>query len=150
MSKKQYSRSEDYRRKFFQKNRGIFRGGNYHCSYCGKILRPNKMQVDHLIPVYRVKRFGFGRLMMHISGIEDINDVKNLIPSCERCNAAKGSKMGLWLVRGAIGRHFWVWLFWWSFLLAAVVLVAVYHWSDILSFYKSAVQYLESIRESLR
>ena len=43
----------------------------------------------------------------HLSGI---NDPKNLVPACRRCNQEKGKKMDGWIRKGRIGRHQWVWL----------------------------------------
>ena len=68
---------------------------------------------------------------MFFDGISDINDVKNLVPSCEKCNSKKGSKMGLWLIRGDIGKHFGIWLFWWSLLLAVTGIVIYENWHYI-------------------
>ena len=43
----------------------------------------------------------------HLSGI---NDPKNLVPACRRCNQEKGQKMDGWIRKGRIGRHQWIWL----------------------------------------
>lgn len=48
---------------------------------------------------------------MKIKGIHNINDVKNLISSCSKCNSRKSDKMGLWIIKGEIGRHFGYWIF---------------------------------------
>ena len=129
--RKVFERSDDYRKNFLRYNQGIFRSGNYHCSYCGKILTRKKLRVDHLIPIHKVKKFGVGRIFMFFDGISDINDVKNLVPSCERCNSKKGAKMGFWLIRGNIGKHFGIWLFWWSLLLAVTGIIIYENWHHI-------------------
>lgn len=109
MKKHIYERSTNYRRNFFNRYHGILGTGIYHCSYCGKLLTKKRLRVDHLIPIYRVKEAGIGRVIMSLHGIRDINDTRNLVPSCESCNSRKGSKMGLWIVRGAVGRHYIFW-----------------------------------------
>lgn len=46
------------------------------CGYCGN--KPDKLQVDHVHPVCRDYRF-----------VGDVNDIKNLMPSCGLCNNYK-------------------------------------------------------------
>jgi 5-methylcytosine-specific restriction endonuclease McrA len=46
-----------------------------HCSYCGKIIKFDEMQVDHLKP----------RRLNQIN----LNTFDNLMPSCRRCNHYK-------------------------------------------------------------
>lgn len=122
-----YQRSTDYRRQFLKYNNGIFGGGNFFCSYCGRILTPQKMTVDHLIPVNKVKKRGIARIIMKIRGISNINDIDNLIPSCSNCNSRKRDKMGIWIIRGDIGKHTWFWIFKRSLVLAvAVILIYTY------------------------
>jgi len=45
-----------------------------HCAYCGKIIKYNEMQVDHIKP-------------QHLGGLDKI---ENLNPSCRMCNHYKG------------------------------------------------------------
>lgn len=127
-----YQRSTDYRRQFLRHNKGIFGGGNFFCSYCGKILTPQKMTVDHLIPINKVKKIGIARLIMKIRGIHNINDVNNLIPSCNRCNSRKSDKMGFWIIRGDVGKHYWYWILKRSLILA-VAIVLIYTYRDNIS-----------------
>lgn len=42
--------------------------------------------------------------------IENINDQKNLVASCQLCNSRKGSKAGLWIIRGLLGRYYLSWI----------------------------------------
>ena len=122
-----YERSTDYRRQFLKHNKGIFGGGNFFCSYCGRLLTPKRMTVDHLIPINKVKRRGLARFFMKIRGIKNINDVNNLIPSCSHCNSRKSDKIGLWIIKGDIGKHNWYWIVKRSVVLAiAVILIYTY------------------------
>ena len=133
-----YQRSTDYRRQFLRHNKGIFGGGNFFCSYCGKLLTPQKMTVDHLIPVNKVKKIGIARLIMKVRGIRNINDINNLIPSCYRCNSRKSDKMGFWILKGDIGKHPWYWIFKRSLILAIIV-VLIYTYKDNISVWLNTI-----------
>lgn len=122
MVNKKYERSTDYRKNFFKNNSGLFGSDKYQCVYCGKIRDKKKIQVDHHIPVHKVKKFGLGRILMKIKNINNINSTKNLVPACQKCNQRKGSKMGLWLIKGIVGKHFSWWIFVW--LLRLLLLLA--------------------------
>lgn len=106
-------RSANYRCNFFKANKGL-RGHrkHYHCSYCGRIKKKDDITVDHLIPVNKVlkgchKRFW--KMVLRLNGINDINDTRNLVPACRKCNSRKGANTGIWIIRGLIGRHFGFW-----------------------------------------
>ena len=55
----------------------VYQKYNGHCAYCGKEIEYKNMQVDHIVP----KR-------LH-SNYHDIDNIKNLNPSCRRCNHYK-------------------------------------------------------------
>lgn len=101
---KRYERGSTYRKDFFENNRGP-----YHCAYCGRRLKSDNLEVDHLIPVSKAKTSVGVRTWLHLCGIKNVNDVRNLVSSCPRCNRKKSDKIGLWAIRGAIGRHKIVW-----------------------------------------
>ena len=61
----------------------VYNKFNGHCAYCGKKLEYKDMQVDHFIPQRRAKR---GRNKL---SVEEIEDPRNLYPSCRRCNLHK-------------------------------------------------------------
>ena len=44
------------------------------CSYCGKILPPEKLTIDHIVPQTR----------------GGVTTFENLVPACEHCNGEKG------------------------------------------------------------
>ena len=102
-------RSSNYRNTFFRTYKPILKRF-YFCSYCGVLLTPRKVSVDHLYPI------GSARCSIELQkkllkkGIKNINDAKNLVPACERCNKQKGKKMGDWIRKGEIGRHQKLWL----------------------------------------
>ena len=67
-----------------------------HCAYCGKTLKYEDMQIDHLIPVYK--------------GGKDTFD--NYMPVCRACNYYKSTftledfREQLGLIRGRLKREF--------------------------------------------
>ena len=74
------SRSGNYRQQFFTKVRP-FVGDYYFCVYCGRLLHRKDVTVDHLYPVGKVRK----------------------LPRLQR-------KMGLWIIRGKLGRHPYLWV----------------------------------------
>lgn len=101
---KRYGRDSYYRQRYFKNNKGP-----YHCAYCGRKLKPNQIEVDHLVPVAKAKSKIEVRTLLHIFGITNVNDVRNLVSACHKCNMKKLDKMGFWVIRGAFGRYkaFW-------------------------------------------
>lgn len=92
-----YERDNSYRERFIEAHPP--HNGKYRCVYCGRKINKDDMQVDHVIAVGRVKRNWLYRLCLP----DGVNDLSNLVPSCRKCNHRKGSKGGLWAIRG----HFW-------------------------------------------
>jgi hypothetical protein len=118
-------RSSDYRATFF-KNNPPFISDKYFCTYCGRLIRKDKVTVDHLYPVGAAKRSVSLQRKLKRRGINNINDVKNLVPACKRCNSNKGKKMGVWIIRGRLGRHPWLWVI--RHILRAVIIATVMYW----------------------
>jgi 5-methylcytosine-specific restriction endonuclease McrA len=58
----------------------VYNKHNGRCAYCGKTIKLKDMQVDHIVPV---------RAHPYYKQAVDINDIKNLNPSCRRCNHYK-------------------------------------------------------------
>jgi hypothetical protein len=112
---KRYERSGSYRKTFFENNKGP-----YHCAYCGRRLKADDLEVDHLIPVAKAKSNVWVRTWLHICGITNVNDARNLVAACERCNRKKSDRIGGWVLRGALGRHriFWT--------IRNIVLIAIF------------------------
>ena len=59
----------------------VFRKYGGHCAYCGKKLATKDFQVDHLVPVQREK---WGKATE-----QEVENFKNFMPSCRRCNHYK-------------------------------------------------------------
>ena len=116
---KRYSRSTSYRKTFFANNKGPYR-----CVYCGKRITAETLEVDHLLPVAQAKDNLWVRTLLHLSGAKNVNDSKNLVQSCTKCNRKKSDKMGLWVIRGIIGRFDCVWVIR-DIVVAILVIVAI-------------------------
>jgi len=102
--------SNDYRRQYFEKNRG-FMGMLYLCSQC---MRPmfrtsRRLQVDHIIAPSRFsnkKKVG-GKFFGKQQGVKDtsigarfLNNSFNCVAICDTCNRHKSNKLGFYVVRG--------------------------------------------------
>ena len=103
------TRSFDYRKRFFDANPPVIRN-MYFCAYCGRLRRKRDITIDHLYPVGCAKKSIKLQKKLSNMGIENINDIKNLVPACERCNKSKSNRMGAWIVKGKIGRHPMIWV----------------------------------------
>ena len=104
MYKQNYARSSDYRKVFLQNTTPPYR-----CRYCNRKLKTEYLEVDHLIPVGKVKSNPTARRRLRRLGADNVNDIKNLVPSCHRCNKRKGSDMGIWYIKGLLGKYEWYW-----------------------------------------
>lgn len=100
-------RSTNYRNNFFKSRKGIFGSGIYVCAYCGRFLTKKRVCVDHIIPVYRAKNDDFYRKLLSFRHIKNVNDIRNLAPSCNKCNSKKSANGGFWIIRGWFGRSSW-------------------------------------------
>lgn len=99
----QHGRNRNYRMNFFEKNAPMF--GNYYiCAYCFKPIRHKDVTVDHIIPVKKAKANRIANRLMERLDIRDVNEEKNLCACCHECNSRKGSKGGLWIIRGFLGK----------------------------------------------
>lgn len=102
-------RRPDYRSTFFKNNKPAF-GDKYICAYCGRLLKREKVTVDHLYPVGKVNESMRLQKKLQRKNILNVNDRQNLVSSCEDCNKKKGKKLGGWIIRGKIGRYKWLWV----------------------------------------
>ena len=96
----EWVRSGNYRKDFFAANKGPYR-----CRYCNRLLKKDYMEIDHLIPIDKAKVKGHYRRVLEKKGIRNVNDIRNLVPACQRCNRLKGSKTGIWYIKGILGQY---------------------------------------------
>lgn len=101
----EYERAGNYRQVFFERTKGPYR-----CRYCHRRLKKTYMQIDHIVPVAAVQRSAYARFLLHLEGAENVNSIRNLAPACKKCNKKKLDKMGLWVLRGWLGKYeaYWV------------------------------------------
>ena len=97
-------RDTNYRREFFKTYKPHI-AGRYYCAYCGRLLRRDKLTVDHIYPVWQVKHSLRLQKRLKRRGIPNVNSAKNLVAACAPCNSKKGKSMGTWIIRGKLGRH---------------------------------------------
>ncbi|SDW82952.1 HNH endonuclease [Lachnospiraceae bacterium KHCPX20] len=100
----EWTRSADYRKKQFNKVKPATKA-KYRCAYCGKKLPYEKIQVDHIFPVWGTMYIYRIRERAKKRGITNVNDPKNLCFACKRCNQKKGTDTGLWIKMAYIGQH---------------------------------------------
>ena len=79
-------------------------GKYYVCAYCFKLLKKNDVTVDHIISVNKSQKNRMANWLMNRMEISNVNDERNLCCACKECNSRKGSKAGLWLLRGFLGK----------------------------------------------
>ncbi len=106
-------RSTDYRKQFFLTHEPNF-GKYYLCADRGRPLNCTNIEVDHCIPIDKVQKKRFYVWLIKKLGFNSINDPRNLVASCHRCNRAKGNKSGLWTIRGLLGKYRAFWFILWS------------------------------------
>lgn len=106
---KRFGRSENYRAHFMRIYPPI--RGRYRCVYCGKRVKPEKMMVDHVIPVDAAKSSKRARhFLKHLE--EGVNDPENLAPSCRKCNLKKSNQFSKrWIRKAKRGRRKLYWPF---------------------------------------
>jgi hypothetical protein len=92
------------------------------------------MVIDHLIPVAKAKVSSYARFCLKLHGITNVNDVRNLVPSCDRCNRKKGAKMGLWVVRGRLGKYKLYWIIRRILIIALIVFAVIGAWNLFMEF----------------
>lgn len=122
-------RSNNYRIDFFNHSKPIL-GDKYFCSYCGKILSHKTLVVDHLYPIDKVNQSVYLQKKLKSMGANSVNHYKNLVPACNVCNAKKSAKMGLWIIRGKIGKYPIVWKLIWGIRILLLTIIGLYIYSN--------------------
>lgn len=99
-------RSHAYRDAFFESTEPMFLN-RYVCAYCFVPIRKDDTTVDHIISIRKGKANRAADLLLRRLEIDDINDPRNLCACCRSCNSRKGSKAGVWVIRGFLGKRRW-------------------------------------------
>ncbi len=126
--RKEWTRSANYRELFFRHN-----APPYRCRYCHRRLKARKVEVDHLVPVAKARSSRLVQIGLRLQGIRNVNDVRNLVPSCHRCNSRKRDQTGIWYLRGVLGsfRIYWVIRGMIRLALAACLLFLAWHYRTV-------------------
>ena len=103
----QYTRSNSYRSQFFACHPSAT--GKYRCAYCGKKKPKDKITIDHIFPVHCMEKYPAVRRRAALFGIHGSNDMKNLCTAGMRFNQKKEAKMGIWILKGFLGKQPWYW-----------------------------------------
>jgi hypothetical protein len=133
---KEYIRSDDYRAQFFRNATPAVRE-KYRCAYCGRKLVYQDTTVDHIFPINKLCYSEKVRERAKKFGIYEANDPRNLCAACRHCNAKKGTRMGLWIWRGLLGRSEGLWRFRKAVRVAVIVgacALAVYRVYSVIAF----------------
>lgn len=99
-----HNRAANYRDIFFAANKPMI-GNKYICAYCLKPIGKEDTTVDHIISIKKAKANKLANKLMKILHIDNVNDEINLCACCQTCNSKKGSKAGLWIIRGFLGKQ---------------------------------------------
>lgn len=99
-----FTASSNYREEFFKHHAPVLKK-YYFCIYCGRLLTRRTLQVDHIVPIHKAKTNKWVRRYLSRKKFQKgVNDYHNLGASCRKCNLSKSDKMGLWTIRGKIGK----------------------------------------------
>lgn len=107
---KEYMRSTDYRDTYFKNNRPVVEA-KYRCAYCGKKIPFRETTIDHIFPINKLCYDPSVRKRAARWGINGANEEKNLVTACKSCNSKKGTKMGIWIYKGFLGKSESFWIF---------------------------------------
>ena len=133
LKKKDVVRSDTYRRNFIREHPGFCFAGKhwYMCTYCGRIITQEKMQVDHVLAIDLARRNRIYRMLAPSLEEGGINGMKNLRASCPRCNSQKSNNGGWWLIKGHIGNTVYtiVWIITIAIVCCVLILVLFGIWT---------------------
>lgn len=137
-------RSTTYRKEYFEKHKPEKRN-KYRCAYCGYLYPKSQITIDHIRSVHSAKKSFFLRMYLKMRGYKSINDLRNLVPACEKCNKKKGAKGGFWICKGILGRHKSYWiirrLLFICIIIATIYLICKTHiYTNIYEFVKGGVK----------
>ena len=136
-------RSSNYRKKFFDSHPPDFMGRWYFCVYCGRLVKKEKVTVDHLYPLNQASKDLTLQKRMRKEGIPSVNSIENLVCSCSRCNRRKSDMItSKWLRKAKRGQHVWIWkarLLLRLVIVLGIAMAVIYFWPSILTFVKKII-----------
>ena len=104
----QFTRGTDYRKTFFSSAEPAIKA-KYRCAYCGHKLIYKDVTVDHIFPINKLSYSEKTRKQAALFGITDANEERNLCAACRPCNSRKGTKTGIWVIKGFLGKSNTLW-----------------------------------------
>ena len=139
-------RDSDYRRRYFKMNKPVI-GNRYICVYCGKLLKKDDVTIDHLYPIGKATKSLKYQKKLARKGLKNINDGKNLVSACYKCNALKAADTGIWIIKGRIGLIYPLWILRYIFRLVIIIAACVTLWwlwqyYDLASVFKNISRFL--------
>ncbi|MBR3251701.1 MAG: HNH endonuclease [Solobacterium sp.] len=114
-----WAKGDNYRRIFLESQ-----GETCRCVYCGKFFPKKSITVDHVIPADLAKRSPYIRWKLERKGYKSIDDPRNLVAACYRCNNRK-KNLNLFRYRflAKYGRYDWFWRLRTMLIILAVIIV---------------------------
>jgi len=102
--RKHWRDSTDYRREYFQKNKGLC--GLYFCSQCMRAMFRNdpRLEVDHIYPPSRMSKRNRRGTKNTSFLARGLNSTWNCVPICSDCNREKSDKIGLVTAKGIVAK----------------------------------------------
>lgn len=119
----EYKRNSKYRNNYMETHMD----DKVHiCAYCGWPIKKKDITIDHIFPVDKTSKSVRLQKQMKWFGIDDINSEKNLCVAHKSCNSRKGSKTGVWVFKGFLGKIKALWVVRWiGRIIVAVAVVQV-------------------------
>lgn len=119
------NRNNSCRRIFFSNYKPQVLGRYYICAYCGKLRTKDNITVDHVYSIGASAESVSYQNKLRRRGIENINDPKNLVAACKKCNAKKRTDGGIWVLRAKLGRYKSIWYLRWFLRMAILVVIII-------------------------
>ena len=102
----EWGRTDNYKEKWLRTHPEEY----FRCVYCGRIMPRRSVTVDHVVPVSVTKRSPLTRWILQQKGYENVDDEKNLVPACYKCNYEKGTQHSRhWSMRAFLGKSETYW-----------------------------------------
>ena len=115
-----WDRGRGYKKKWILKNPAE----EYHCVYCNRKIPYNSITLDHVVPIYAAKQSRVLQKILEARKFENIDDERNLVPSCYACNKLKGKSTSFfWSIRAFLGRYKAYWFAVYTFIVLLIVAV---------------------------
>lgn len=107
-----WERGKGYKKKWIIKNPA----DTYRCVYCHRKIPYKSITIDHVVPIHAAKQSRILQYILKARGFDNIDDERNLVPSCWRCNSLKGKSTSMiWIIKAFLGRYTFYWILFYAF-----------------------------------